>query len=143
MKPRTAAITAQGHRTHQDQLKTSREYDQNISRAVGRIRKLDAYENGKMYVLVDVPDSNGNFRAFGQDKVPIVIIDTPLDLLLRFGGLEVGQMVELFYRGTGENAEASARVIGAAEEELTSAKKAPREGFLTASSLPFEPSGII
>lgn len=144
MKPRTTAITPSGAHRQKEETKISRDYDRGIKRETGVIREIDTKKNGKLYVFVDVPTGRGNIlRPFGQDKTSVVIADSPIDILLRWGGVRVGQIVELFYRGIGESGQASAHIIGDENQDFVNAQDKPTEGFTAASSLPFEPMGII
>jgi len=143
MKGRTGAITPFNVEMDKAHRKQNRDYDRGIKRQIGQIREIDAHKDGHLYVFVDVPDGNGGLRAFGQDKTPVVIVDSPLDILLRYGGVKVGQIVELIYRGIGESGQAAAHIIGDETQDLVNAEQVPEEGFDVASSLPFEPMGII
>jgi hypothetical protein len=143
MKPRTQAITPEGVARSKEQAMTSRDYDRGLKREVGRIREVDARGNGKLFLLVDIPTGRGDFRPFGQDKTPVVIADAPIDILMRWGGIRPGQLVELFYRGIGESGQAYAHIIGDENSDFLNAQEKPTEGFSVAASLPFEPMGII
>lgn len=121
----------------------TREKDRNLHRVVGIISGINAKENGKLYITVNVSDGSGGLRPFGQGKTTISIVDSPLDILHRFGGVKVGQIVEIFYRGIGETGQGSARIIGDDINDFVDARPVPKEGFSVASSLPFEPSGMI
>lgn len=139
---KTKSITAAGTKRQQQDSKVGRDYDRGIKRVIGVIREVDSKQNGKLYVFVDIPTVKGGLRPFGQDKTPVVITDSPLDILLRFGGIKAGQIVEVFYRGIGETGAASAHIIGDDMSTLSNAQEIPREGFSIAASLPFEPMGI-
>lgn len=143
MKPKTNAITPSGVQKQQEQSKVSRDYDRSLKREIGVIREIDSRLNGKLFVFVDIPAGDGTLRPFGQNRTPVIIADSPLDILMRWGGVRPGQIVELFYRGIGESGQAAAHIIGDETEELVNARKIPKEGFSTESSLPFEPMGIL
>lgn len=143
IKGRAGAITPTGMSKDSQHRKVLKDYDRGVKRQVGIIREIDARRNGKLFVFVDVPDGQGGRRPFGQDKTPVVIVDSPLDILLRFGGLRVGQQVEIFYRGVGESGQASARLLADENAPFENAQEKPREGFTVNPSLPFEPFGFI
>lgn len=143
IKGRAGSITPGGVNKDKEGRKFQQDFDRNIKRQVGIIRSVDARNNGQLFVFVDIPDGKGGRRPFGQDKTPVVVVDSPLDILLRFGGLRVGQQVEIFYRGIGESGQAAARLIGDENQSFSNAQKQPSEGFTTYPSLPFEPFGII
>jgi len=125
------------------QRDTTKEKDRALRRIVGMIKDINSKKNGKLYISVLVPDGRGGMRLFGQGKTDVVIVDSPLDILQRFGGLKPGQVVEIFYRGINETGQGSARIIGENLTDFVNAREAPKEGFKVASSLPFEPGGII
>lgn len=143
MKPKTSAITPSGVHKQQQETKGNRDYDRGLKRDIGIIREIDTHRNGRLYVFVDIPTDKGTLRPFGQDKTPIVIADAPLDILMRWGGVRVGQIVELFHRGIGETGQAAAHIIGDENDEFVNARSIPDEGFIVAASLPFEPMGIL
>jgi hypothetical protein len=142
-KPGTAAITPTGINNHINNSNNQKDFDRGIKRETGVIREVNVRGDNKLYVFVDLPSGNGTLRPFGQDKTPVLIVDSPLDILLRWGGVRPGQIVELFYRGIGETGQAAAHIIGDENEEFVNAREAPEQGFSVASSLPFEPMGII
>lgn len=137
------SITQAGLERDHDNRTNAQEYNRGTKRQIGIIRAIDPRKDGKLFVLVDVPDGFGGFRPFGQNKTPIIINDAPLDILLRFGGVRVGQIVEIFYRGVTEQGQVGAHIIGDEQQDFVNAGKIPEEGFSTASSLPFEPMGIV
>lgn len=143
MKNRVIATTAAGMEKDRSNRESAQEYNRSLKRQIGIIRKIDARQNGRMFVLVDVPDGRGGLRPFGQDKTPVAIADAPLDILLRYGGVRPGQIVEILYRGVGEISSATAHIIGDEEQGFKNVEAVPEEGFSVASSLPFEPMGII
>lgn len=143
MKPKTQAITPAGVHRAKTEGMSHRDYDRGIKRELGVIRAVDARGNGKLFILVDIPNGKGVLRPFGQDKTPVVIADAPIDILMRWGGVRPGQIVELFYRGIGESGQAYAHIIGDENSDFVNAQEKPTEGFSVASSLPFEPMGII
>lgn len=143
MKPKTGAITAGGVDRGRKEQMLSRDYDKNLKRAVGRIREVDPRGDGKLFVLVDIPTGRGTFRPFGTDRTPVVIADAPIDILMRWGGVRPGQLIELFWRGIGETDQAYAHIIGDENTDFVNAQQKPSEGFSVAGSLPFEPMGII
>jgi hypothetical protein len=142
MKPKTQAITPAGVQRQKQEGMTNRDYDRGIKREVGVIREVDARRNGKLYIFVDLPNGKGTLRPFGQDRTPVVIADAPIDILMRWGGVRPGQLVELFYRGIGESGQAYAHIIGDENSDFLNVQEKPSEGFSVASSLPFEPMGI-
>lgn len=139
---RTGAKTPRGMKHDLSTRKSEKDHDRGIKRQIGIIRKIDSRSTGTMYVYVDVPDGKDGVRPFGQDKTPVIIIDNPVDILVRWGAVEIGQVVEIFYRGIGESGSASAHIIGATPDDFKRAVAPPIEGFNTASSLPFEPMGL-
>ena len=141
-KPRTAAVTPSGLNKLKNENNSNQDYDRGIKRVIGVIRELDVFQDNKMYVYVDVPTKTGRFRPFGSDKTRIAIIDNPTDILLRWGGVRIGQKVELFYRGISETGEASATIIGDDLSPFTFTSQIPEEGFSVAATLPFEPGGF-
>jgi hypothetical protein len=143
MKPKTNAITPGGAHKQREESKVSRDYDRGLKREIGVIRAIDSQDNGQMFVLVDLPTRGGRLRPFGQDRTRVVIADSPLDILVRWGGVKPGQIVEVFYRGIGESGQAAAHIIGDETEDLVNARPIPKEGFSIESSLPFEPSGFL
>lgn len=142
-KPQTANLTGSSVNKAKESRANSSDHDRGLKRTLGIIKDVDVQKNGKLFVFVDVTGNGGVLHPFGQNKTSIAIIDSPLDLLLRFGGVQKGQLVEVFYRGIGETGSAWAHVIGDAGEELVRAREMPRTGFSVAASLPFEPMGII
>lgn len=142
-KPASSAITKNSFKQIREQRESNKDADRNIKRSLGIIKQVDSQGNGKLFVFVDVVSSSGALRPFGQNKTPVAIIDSPLDLLLRFGGIRPGQLVEVFHRGIGETNTAYAKVIGDVGEKLSKAREIPKEGFSVAASLPFEPMGVI
>ncbi len=136
-------ITSAGVGKERQTRQITQDYDRGIKRQVGRIRQVNSRGNGKLFVLADVPNKRGGVRPFGQDKTPILIADSPIDILARWGGVFPGQIIEIFYRGIGESGQAAAHIIGDETEDFTDERNIPEEGFDVAASLPFEPMGII
>jgi hypothetical protein len=144
MKPLTTAITPAGVQRSRADNNNQRDYDRSLKREVGIIREVDTQQNGRLFVFVDIPSGrDGVLRPFGQNKTSVVIADAPIDILMRWGGVRIGQKVELFYRGIGETGQAYAHIIGDENSDFTNVSSKPTEGFTAAASLPFEPMGII
>ncbi len=137
------STTSTGVSKDASQRDSIKEKDRGLRRVVGMVKDVNAKKNGKLYITVLVPDGKGGMRLFGQGKTDVVVVDSPLDILQRFGGLQSGQVVELFWRGIGETGQGSARIIGENLNDFVNAREQPKEGFNLASSLPFEPGGII
>src|SRR3990167_10242138 len=98
MKSPAGNTTSQGVEKNQQYRVGQSDSDRNLKRVLGIVRKLDTRQNGLMYVDVDVPTGNNTYRAFGNGRIPVVISDSPTDILLRWGGLAPGMLVEVFYR---------------------------------------------
>jgi hypothetical protein len=142
-KPKTAITTSRGAHLSASQSESQRDTDRSTKEIVGIITEVDPQKEGDLRVFVSVPDGRGGLRPFGQNKTTVRIQDSPLDILLRWGGVRIGMLVELTYRGIGETGEASAHIIGDENDEFVHIRQKPREGFSVAASLPFEPMGII
>jgi hypothetical protein len=143
MKSPAGYLTKQGLDKDKAHRHFSGDYNNNYKRTIGVIRKIDVNNTKDLYIHADVVDGNGTFIPFGNNKTPIIVADSPLDLLQRFGGIAVGQTVEIFYRGIGPTTTAYAHIIGDVEEPLVQAQQIPSSEVKQASSLPFEPTGIL
>lgn len=143
MKSPAGYLTKQGIDRDKSNRQGSVGFNNDLKRVKGIIRKIDSNNASDLHVNVDIVDINGSFVPFGNNKTDVVIADSPLDLLQRFGGIAVGQSVEIFYRGIGPTATAYAHVIGDVEEGLVQAGPIPSSEVKQASSLPFEPFGIL
>ena len=127
----------------QDYLRATEDRSRNLKRQLGVI---DEVHPERLAVRIRVPTKNGGSRFFGESPgttPPYVpISDDPIDLLQRFGGVERGMVVEVFWRGLAENTIAHAHIVGATSEEAQAINLQPRHTDDTASSLPFKPMGI-
>jgi hypothetical protein len=139
---------AQGYNKHQVQkagagLRGTEDRSRNLKRQIGII---DEVHPERLAIRVRVPLKNGGTRFFGQSPgatAPYIpLSDDPLDILQRFGGVERGMVVEVFWRGLSEGPGASAHLVGATSEEARAINLQPRHTDNTASSLPFKPMGI-
>ena len=112
-------------------------------RQIGTIAEIHP---ARLAVRIRLPTKDGSTRLFGQSpgaEVPFVpLSDDPLDLLFRYGGVEVGMVVEVFWRGLAESSVASAHIIGASQDEAKAVNLQQEHIDNTASSKPFEPGGL-
>lgn len=131
------------NRESEDQKKMSMEQDKNLRRVLGIIEEVDPRQKNLLEITARVPDPGGGTHLFGKGKIPITITDSPLDILLRFGEVRPGMVVEIFYRGVSEQGLASAHIIGYDSEEARAVNLLPNNEVKTASSLPFEPMGLM
>lgn len=123
----------------------ARDRDSNRSskRAIGTIHQCDPNKKGELSITAWVSATAGGRRLWGDGR-KIIIIDSPLDLLMRFGGLVPGMVVEITWRGINETSQAYARILAEAstDEAVKSGEQVPQRKVDTQSSLPFEPFGI-
>lgn len=140
---------AQGYNPYQMQQDTrdrlsSEDRSRNLKRRLGIITEVHPERLAARIRIAE--GSRGATRLFGQapgKPAPFVpITDDPLDLLARFGGVDEGMVVEVFYRGLSENTLAFAHIVGATSEEARVMNLQQEHIDDTASSLPFKPMGI-
>lgn len=116
----------------------SLEQARSLKRVVGRIIEVDPLGRNELACTVRVRDKSGG-HVYGGGIV-LTIIDDPLDILQRFGAIQTGMRVEVFYTGTIESPQAYARIIGPAVDKEGIAPESNE--ILAAPTLPFEPLGF-
>lgn len=114
------------------------EQARSVKRVVGRILTVDPLGRNELTCTVRVKDkSDGHIYGGG---IVLTIIDDPLDILQRFGQIQSGMRVEIFYTGTVESPQAYARIIGPAVDKEGIAPESNE--IIAAPTLPFEPLGF-
>lgn len=142
---RIGRLSSKEYRNDQakEQQKITLEQDKNLRRVIGIIHEVDPRGKGLLEITARVPSPDGSTHMFGDGKIPISIADSPMDILLRFGGVRPGMLVEIFYRGVSEQGRAAAHIIGYDSQEARAVNLIPDNTVKTASSLPFEPMGFL
>lgn len=135
--------TKHHHEREHSRNKVDQDLNRNTKRAIGTIHQIDPDQKGKLIITAWIGRSGQGRRLWGDGK-EITIIDSPLDLLMRFGGLVPGMVIEISWRGISETGKAYARVLAEAttHESVKSGEQIPQREVDTQSSLPFEPLGI-
>lgn len=140
---RVSATNKRTQKEQSSQVYTNDDQDRSLKKAFGILHQIDPKQKGRMTCTVWVQSSDGGRRLWGNGQ-EIVIVNSPLDLLLRFGGLKSGMIVELTWRGISETGNPQAYIIGEPEEtkSIQGGEQIPRRNIDTQSSVPFEPMGV-
>jgi hypothetical protein len=136
--------TKRHHQKEESQGMLRDDQDRNFKRALGVIHKIDPLDKGQLVCTAWISTGDGDRRLWGGGK-EIVIVNSPLDLLMRFGQLKTGMIVEILWRGIAETGLAHAHIIGEPEDEeiQRTGEQIPDRTVDTQSSLPFEPFALI
>lgn len=143
LKGRSNLATKHHHQQESGRSKVDQDVSRSIKRTFGTVHKIDPNQRNALTVTAWVPTSGGGRRLWGEGR-EIILTDSPLDLLLRFGGLQPGLTIEITWRGIAETGKAYAHVLNenVNDETLKDGDEVPMRTVDTQSSLPFEPFGI-
>jgi len=143
-KGQSSFTTKVQHEREASRRKLDEDSNRSTKKAIGTIHKIDPRETGTLSCTAWVSKLGQGRRLWGDGR-EIIIIDSPLDLLMRFGGLQAGMIIEITWRGIGESSKAYAKVLAEATEDetLKNGDQIPDRNVDTQSSLPFEPFGLL
>lgn len=132
------------HDKVKQQSQLQQDNNRNYKQAIGTISEIDPGGKGRLTIKALVTTSAGTKRLWGEGRHPIVLLDSPLDILMRFGALRPGMQVLISWRGISETGKAYARILNetATDESIRRGEQIPQREVDTQSSLPFEPFGF-
>lgn len=144
LQGRANFATKHHHIREGDSATVRQDVDRSLKRELGEIHEIDPGNKGKLRITAWIRRPDGGRRLWGSGK-EIILVDSPLDILVRFGSIRPGMPVEIVWRGISETGRATARIIGEAEDVHagTTGSEIPLRDVDTQSSLPFEPFGLI
>lgn len=142
MKGRTHQPTAAHARRDQENRQFNQDQGRGVKRVVGIIETVDPNNNNGLEVTVRVPLRDGGSRLFANGTSTVTVIDSPMDILLKYGKVRPGMGIEVFYTGIAENGQATGRIITDSVETLRQINKQEPAELNVAATLPFEPFGI-
>jgi hypothetical protein len=143
MNNRPSPTNRKQQKSQADNMFSGDDQDKSTKKVLGTINQVDPKQKGRMTCTVWLPTTNGGRRLWGNGQ-EIVIVNSPLDMLMRFGGLRSGMVVEVSWKGIAESGIAYVLVIGEPEDLkiMEAGEQIPRRNIDTQSSVPFEPMGV-